>query len=56
MRYIKKNGELKDEKIVTALRKAAAWYENGAILEVYQLLFDICNNLEEWMSMQEEQT
>ena len=54
MRYIKKNGELKDEKIVTALRKAAEWYENGAILETYQLLFGICNDLAEWMSLYEE--
>ena len=54
MRYIKKNGELNDEKIVTALRKAAAWYEDGVIQEAYDLLSDICYAIEEWMSMQEE--
>lgn len=54
MRYIKKNGELKDEKIVKALRKVAAWYEDGAILETYQVLFEIINDIEEWMEKQEE--
>lgn len=54
MRFIKKNGELKDGKIVAALRKAATWYENGAILETYQLLFAITNDIEEWLAKQEE--
>lgn len=38
-----KNGELKDKKIVAALRQAADDYENGEILEVKGVLIDIIN-------------
>lgn len=55
MRYINRKGELKDEKIVVALRKAAAWYENGEIQETYDLLLDIIDSLEQWIRLQEEQ-
>lgn len=47
MRFYK-NGELKDKKIVEALRKAADWYEDGAIVEVRDLLQDIVDAIDEF--------
>lgn len=41
-------GELKDEKIVAALKRAANDYENGEIAEVYDLLLEIAAAIEEW--------
>ena len=43
-----KNGELQDEKIVEALRKAVDWYEDGAIAEVKDLLVDIVDAINEF--------
>jgi hypothetical protein len=44
MRFLK-NGELEDKKIVAALRKAADDYENGEIIEVRDLLWDIVDSI-----------
>lgn len=44
MRFLK-NGELEDQKIVAALRKAADDYENGEIIEVRDLLWDIVDSI-----------
>ena len=41
-----KNGELKDKKIVKALKKAAEEYENGEIVEVRNLLAEIIDNID----------
>lgn len=43
-----KNGELNDEKITDALRKAAAEYENGALIEVRDLLLEIVDAIDEF--------
>ena len=43
-----KNGELKDDKIVKALKQAAEDYENGEIAEVRDLLVDIVSAINEW--------
>lgn len=40
--------ELKDEKITSALRKAADDYEEGYIAEVKDMLADICQAIEFW--------
>lgn len=42
------NGELKDKKIVTALKQAAKDYENGEIAEVRDLLFEITAAIDKW--------
>ena len=47
MRFLK-NGELEDKKIVAALRKAADDYENGALIEVRDLLLDIVDAIDEF--------
>lgn len=47
MEFIK-NGQLKDEKIVAALRQAADDFENGEIAEVRDLLQDIINAIDEF--------
>lgn len=41
-------GELQDEKIIAALKKAAEDYENGEICEVRDLLADIVNAIDEF--------
>lgn len=41
-------GELKDGKIVAALKRAADDYENGEIAEVHDLLLEIAAAIEEW--------
>lgn len=41
-------GELKDEKIIAALKRAATDYENGEIAEVHDLLLEIAAAIEEW--------
>ena len=41
-------GELKDEKIIAALKRAANDYENGEIAEVHDLLLEIAAAIEEW--------
>ena len=38
--------ELRDVEIVRALRKAADDYENGAIIEVYDTLIEICQAID----------
>ena len=43
-----KNGKLKDEKIVAALKQAAVDYENGEIAEVRDLLIEIANDIGDW--------
>lgn len=49
-----KKGELKDAKIVAALKKAADDYENGEICEVKDVLIDIINSITEWEQAEEE--
>ena len=48
MRFLK-DAELKDKKIVAALRKAADDYENGEIVEVRNLLMEIVDNIDWFM-------
>ena len=43
-----KNGELKDKKIVAALKKAADGYENGEIAETRDILVEIVQAIQEW--------
>jgi hypothetical protein len=43
-----RKGELKDEKIVLALRQAAEDYENGEIIEVKDVLIEIIDALTEF--------
>lgn len=40
--------ELKDEKIIAALKRAVNDYENGEIAEVHDLLLEIAAAIEEW--------
>lgn len=42
------NGELKDKKIVKALRQAATDYENGEIAEVRDLLAEIVGAIDDF--------
>ena len=46
-RFIKA-GELKDKKIVAALSQAVEDYENGAIIEVRDLLLEIVEAIDEF--------
>ena len=41
-------GDLKDQKIIAALKRAANDYENGEITEVHDLLLEIAAAIEEW--------
>ena len=43
------NEELKDKKIVSALRKLAKSYENGEIVEVRDELLEIVNSIDEFV-------
>lgn len=52
MKYLKKNGELKDGKIIEALRTAADMYENGEIVEVRDMLLEIQESLEEFIRVE----
>lgn len=40
-KYINNDGTLKDKKIVEDIRKAADMYENGELVETYDVLFEI---------------
>lgn len=51
MRYIK-NGELQDERIVSALQAAAREYENGEIIEVRDKLLEIIAAIDEFSEME----
>lgn len=42
------NGQLKDEKIATTLKRAAHDYENGEIAEVRDTLLEIVAAIDEW--------
>lgn len=44
------NGEIKDNKIVAALKQAARDYENGEIEDVRALLLEIAAAIDEWAS------
>lgn len=46
-RFIK-YGKLQDNEIVKALREAACNYEDGAILEVRNMLEEIVKAIDEW--------
>ena len=46
MRFLK-DGELKDEEIINALKDAADDYEDGAISEVRDLLVEIVHAIDE---------
>ena len=48
-----KNGQLEDKKIVAALRKAADDYENGELIEVRDLLFEIINAIDAFAEVEE---
>ncbi len=50
--FIRK-GELKDKKIADALRKAAGDYENGEIIEVMDVLYDILDAMTEFCEREE---
>lgn len=47
------NGDLKDKKIVAALRQAAKNYKNGEIAEVRDLLLEIAAAIDEWEDIQD---
>ena len=49
-----RNGELEDEKIMMALRRAADEYDNGEIAEVHDLLFDVVEAIQKFMELYEE--
>ena len=49
-----KHGELQDIKIINALKEAVHDYEDGAILEVRDLLVDIADAINEWEDLHEE--
>ena len=49
-------GELKDEKIIAALKRAANDYENGEIAEVHDLLLEIAAAIEEWEDVYHNET
>ena len=42
------HGELKDKKIVSALKRAANDFETGEIAEVRDLLLEIAAAIDEW--------
>lgn len=42
------NGELKDKKIVAALKRAAKGYENGEIIETRDLILEIAAAIYLW--------
>ena len=48
-----KNGILEDKKIEAALRKAADDYEDGALIEVRDLLLEIINAIDEFADREE---
>ncbi len=47
-RFLNDDGSLKDAKIASAIRKAAEDYENGAILEAQDVLYDIVRAIDLW--------
>lgn len=47
-------GELKDKKIVAALKQAAKDYENGEIIEVRDLLLEIAAAIDTWEDLEAE--
>ena len=49
-----KKGELKDKKIIEALKQAAVQYENGEIAEVRDTLFDIVDAIDDFEKDMEE--
>ena len=48
-KYLDDSGNLKDNKIIVDIRKAADMYENGEIVETHDLLLDIASVLDDWM-------
>lgn len=46
------NGELKDNDIVKALKRAAKDYENGEIIEVRDLLLEISAAIYDWEAVE----
>lgn len=54
MVYIKKNGELKDASICGALKTAAIMYENGEIVEVRDILFEILRDINKFIDQEEK--
>lgn len=51
MKFINKNGELNDNAIAAALRKAADDYEDGEIIEVRDLLAEIVEAIDEFSDL-----
>lgn len=48
-KYLDDSGNLKDNKIIVDIRKAADMYANGEIVETHDLLLDIVSVLDDWM-------
>lgn len=48
-KYLDDRGNLKDNKIIVDIRKAADMYANGEIVETHDLLLDIVSVLDDWM-------
>lgn len=53
-KYISKKGGLKDNAIIMDLTAAVEMYENGEILEVRDILFDIVESINEWERNEDE--
>lgn len=49
-KYLDDSGNLKDNKIIEDIRKAADMYENGEIVETHDLLLDVVSMLDDWMN------
>ena len=46
LNYLNNDGTLKDDKVIADIRKAAAMYENGELLETRDLLLNIINAID----------
>lgn len=53
-KYISKKGGLKDNAIIMDLTATVEMYENGEILEVRDILFDIVESINEWERGEDE--
>ena len=49
-KYLDDSGNLKNNKIIEDIRKAADMYENGEIVETHDLLLDVGSVLDDWMN------
>lgn len=53
MKYIRRNGELQDRRIVNAIRRAADVYEDGEIIDAADMLLEVINAIDEWIHKEE---